>query len=158
MPSIKVKSLPIPLEPPFGIAVTATQEAFEGIREHYMLREEPIPQSELKWYYDQLEADKNEMTDFWSYCTETAAIAEAVLRGEDELGIMMVAAQAKKIQKVRPISESDIGEMPSYGTPEFWSWCRKRKQLKLQKEAAEGSQPKKALKKTQKAPKPQTSA
>jgi hypothetical protein len=26
--------------------------------------------------------------------------------------------------------------MPAYGSPEFWSWCRKRKQIRLEKEAA----------------------
>ena len=153
MPTIKIKSLPVPPVPPFGIAITATDEAFEGIREYYMLREEPIPQSELKWYYDQLEQDKKELDDFWSYCTETAAIAAAVARGEDELGIMMAAAEGKKIQKKMPINESDIGEMPSYGTPEFWAWCRKRKQLRLQKEAQKEAQKesKKPKEKTKKA-------
>lgn len=129
----------MPPEPPFGIAVTLTQEAFEGIRDYYAVRHEPIPQCDIKWYYDQIEEDKKEMADFWSYCTETLATAEAVLRGEDELGIMMAAAAAKKIQKKRPINESEIGEMPSYGTPEFWAWCRKRKQLRLQKEAAQSA-------------------
>jgi hypothetical protein len=43
---------------------------------------------------------------------------------------------AKQQEKKLPILESDIGPMPAYGTGEFWAWCHKRKQLKLQKEAA----------------------
>jgi hypothetical protein len=47
-----------------------------------------------------------------------------------------VYEKAKKEEKKKPLSEGDLGEKPPFGTPEFWAWARKSKQLRLQKEAA----------------------
>ena len=59
---------------------------------------------------------------------------EATMRGvTDEIALIKIEMEAKKKQKTLPIRESDIGPMPTYGSPEFWAWCRKRKQLKEQK-------------------------
>jgi hypothetical protein len=44
-------------------------------------------------------------------------------------------AKAQIEEKKKPIKETDLGPMPSYGTQEFWAWCMKRKKIRLQKEA-----------------------
>lgn len=138
-PVIKLKKplLAVPPPPPYGYAITKAGEAFEALREYYETRDEPIPQSDLRWYQQELEQEKKDHIEFWSYCAITEAIMEATMRGiTDEIALMKIEMEAKKRQKTLPIRESDIGPMPSYGTPEFWSWCRKRKQLKEQKEAS----------------------
>ena len=137
-PVIKLKKplLPVPPPPPYGYALTKAGEAFEALREYYETRDEPIPQADLRWYQDELEQEKKDHIEFWSYCAITEAIMEATMRGvTDEVTLMKIEMEAKKKQKTLPIRDSDSGPMPSYGTPEFWSWCRKRKQLKEQKEA-----------------------
>ena len=136
-PVIKLKkSLPIPPLPPYGITLTATQEAFEILREYYALRNEPIPQEDIKWYNAELITEAKEFDDFWERCCVTKAIMESVMRGDDEIAMIKVEMAAKAIQKTQPIRAEDIGPMPSYGTPDFWAWCSKRKKLRLQKDAA----------------------
>ena len=61
---------------------------------------------------------------------------EAVARGATDDEIWMAEAKAKLTEKKKPLTEADLGEMPAYGSPEFWAWCRKRKQIRLEKEAA----------------------
>ena len=134
---IKIKkSLPVPPPPPFGIALTKTGEAFEALREYYAQRDEAIPNEDIKWYEAELLEEKKEYNELWDRCCVTRAIMEAVVRGEDEMGLMMAEMAAKALEKKQPIRKEDIGQMPAYGTPEFWSWCRKRKLLKQQQDAA----------------------
>ena len=136
-PVIKLKKplLEVPTPPPYGYAITKAGEAFEALREYYETRDEPIPQSDLRWYQQELEQEKKDHIEFWSYCAITEAIMEATMRGvTDEIALMKIEMEAKKRQKTLPIRESDIGPMPTYRSPEFWSWCRKRKQLNEQKE------------------------
>lgn len=130
------KSLPVPPPPPYGIALTKATEAFEAIRAYYTERNEPIPQADLKWYQEELVLEKKEYDEFWDRCSVTLAIMESVVRGDDEVAMMKVELEARAKQKKQPIRVEDIGEMPPYGTREFWVWCHKRKQLKIQKEAA----------------------
>ena len=130
------KSLPIPPPPPYGITLTATQEAFEILRQYYAELDHPIPQEDLKWYNAELIAEAKEFDDFWERCCVTKAIMESVMRGDDEIAMIKVEMAAKAIQKTQPIRAEDIGPMPSYGTPDFWAWCSKRKKLRLQKDAA----------------------
>lgn len=135
--AIKIKkTLPVPIPPLNGISLTAASEAFEALRAYYAERDEPIPNQDLIWYEAELEAEKKEYEAFWERCCVTKAIMEAVLRGEDEIGIMKAEMAAKALEKKQPIRKDDIGAMPSYGTPEFWAWCRKRKLLKQQEDAA----------------------
>ena len=136
-PVIKLKKplLAVPPPPPYGYALTKAGEAFEALREYYEARDEPIPQADLRWYQEEIEQEKKDHAEFWSYCAITEAIMEATMRGvTDEVTLMKIEMEAKKKQKTLPIRESDIGPMPTYGSPEFWVWCRKRKQLKEQKE------------------------
>jgi hypothetical protein len=110
-------------------------EAFESIREYYESRDEPIPQADIKWFHTELEQEKKDAETFWSDCSVTKAYLDAVLKGatDDEIDIAVEKAQIE--QKKKPVKASDIGEMPTQGTPEFWAWCMKRKKLLLQKEA-----------------------
>jgi hypothetical protein len=127
------KGLPVP-PIPTGL-LTKAMEAFESIREYYESRDEPIPQADIKWLYSELEQEKKDDEAFWANCSVTKAYLDAVFRGctDDEIDIAMAKAQIE--EKKKPIKETDLGPMPSYGTQEFWAWCMKRKKIRLQKEA-----------------------
>lgn len=128
------KGLPIPPIPTGPL--TKAMEAFEALREYYESRDEPIPQSDIKWFHAELEQEKKDYTEFWADCSVTKATLDAIYRGATEDEIDMAVAKAQIEQKKKPIKETDIGPMPPHGTPEFWIWCHKRKKLRLQKEAA----------------------
>ena len=127
------KKLPIPT---FTEPLTKAMEAFEALREYYESRNESIPQADIKWIYEELEQEKKADKEFWDECPVTKAHLDAISRGasQDELEIAVAKAQIE--EKKKPIKETDLGPMPSYGTQEFWIWCHKRKQIRLQKEAA----------------------
>ena len=131
-----LKGLPVPPPPAPGVYVTKAMEAFENIREYCLMNGQPISQAEIKWYHDELALEKKEIDEFWDRCSVTKAVCDAVARGEDMDGILLAEAKAKLTERKEPIRETDIGEMPAHGTREFWAWCMKRKQLRLQKEAA----------------------
>jgi hypothetical protein len=131
-----LKGLPIPPPPAPGVYVTKAMEAFENIREYCIMNNQPISQADIKWYHDELALEKKEMDEFWERCSVTKAVHDAIARGEDMDGILLAEAKAKLTEKKEPLKESDIGEMPAHGTREFWAWCMKRKQLRLQNEAA----------------------
>ena len=126
----------IPPPPAPGVYVTKAMEAFEAIREYYTQRGQTIPQSDIKWFKEELAQEKKEYDEFWARHAVTKACIEGTLRGDDDWTITLAMNVAKQQEKKMPILESDIGPMPAYGTGEFWAWCYKRKQLKLQKEAA----------------------
>ena len=130
---IKIKNIPIP-----QVAYTTmASETFEGLREYYASRQEPIPQSDIQWYIDELAREKKELEDFWKTCPATKAILDAVARGEDELGMLIADQEGKKEQANVPAPiDMDPGPMPAYGTKDFWAWCHRRKQIRLKKEAA----------------------
>jgi hypothetical protein len=143
--TIKLKKqgplLSVPPPPPHGLALTPLAEAFEAIREYYAIRGQQIPQEDLKWYQTELALEKKEMDEFWQRCSVTKAIMEETMKSYttgkiDEIALMKVEIEAKALQKSLPIRKEDIGPMPSYGTPEFWAWCHRRKKLRLQEEAA----------------------
>jgi len=127
------KGLPLP-PVPTGL-LTKAMEAFEELREYYEARDEPIPQADIKWFYSELEQEKNENDTFWSECSVTKAYLDAVFKGATDDEIDIAVAKAKIEEKKKPIKETDLGPMPAYGTQEFWTWCMKRKKLRLQKEA-----------------------
>jgi hypothetical protein len=130
---LKLNLLPIPPIPTGPL--TKAMEAFEALREYYESRDEPIPQSDIKWFHAELEQEKKDYTEFWADCSVTKATLDAIYRGATEDEIDMAVAKAQIEQKKKPIKETDIGPMPPHGTPEFWIWCMKRKKLRLQKEA-----------------------
>ena len=130
------KLLAVPPKPPHGIATSVAGEAFEAIREYYANRDEPVPQEEIKWYQEELIAEKKQYDEFWDRCCVTRAIMESVMRGDDEIARIKDELAARANEKKQPIRPEDIGPMPPHGTPEFWSWCRKRKLLKAQQDAA----------------------
>jgi hypothetical protein len=127
------KGNPVPPVPTGSL--TKAMEAFESIREYYESRDEPIPQADIKWFYNELEQEKKETQEFWANCSVTKAYLDATYQGCTDDQINMTVAKAQIEEKKKPIKETDIGPMPSYGTQEFWAWCMKRKKLRLQKEA-----------------------
>lgn len=129
-------ALPIPPIPGQAVHLTKAMEAFESIREYYIQNRLPMPQSDIKWYHEELAQEKKEYDEFWARCAVTKACIEGTLRGDDDWTITLAMNAAKQAEKKLPILESEIGEMPPHGTGEFWAWCRKRKLLKEQKEAA----------------------
>ena len=129
-------ALAVPSPPAPGVYVTKAMEAFENIREYCLMNGQPISQADIKWYHEELALEKKEYDEFWDRCSVTKAIGDAIARGEDMDGVLLAEAKAKLTEKKEPIRETDIGEMPAHGTREFWAWCMKRKQLRLQKEAA----------------------
>lgn len=133
---IKISNLPVPPIPGPTIYLTKAMDAFESIREYYTERGLPIYQSDIKWYHQELEQEKKEFDEFWARCASTKVYIEGMLRGDDDSTITLAMNAARQSEKKMPILETDIGPMPDYGTGEFWAWCRKRKILKEQKEAA----------------------
>jgi hypothetical protein len=130
---ITLKGLPVPPIPTGPL--TKAMEAFEELREYYSSRDEPIPQSDIKWFLTELEQEKKADAEFWADCSITKVCLDGFLKGatDDELDIAVAKAQIE--EKKKPIKETDLGHTPSYGTPEFWAWCHKKKRLRLQKEA-----------------------
>ena len=133
---IKISNLPVPPIPGPSVYLTKAMEAFESIRDYYTQRGLPIPQSDIKWFHAELVQEKKEYDEFWTRCASTKACIEGTLRGDDDWTITLAMNAARQAEKKMPILETDIGPMPEYGTAEFWAWCRKRKLLKQQKEAA----------------------
>jgi hypothetical protein len=131
----KAIKTPCPPPPPAGSYLSPAAEAFEAVRLYCEGLGIEVPEEEIKHYYAELEKEKNEYTEFWSQhgCSVTMAILLAAANGED---MEIAQAKAKLVEKKKVITEDSIGEMPAYGTPEFWAWCRRRKELRLQKEAA----------------------
>ena len=62
-------------------------------------------------------------------------VKRGLLSGVTEEERFVAEQEAKKNEPVKPPSD-DLGPMPEYGSGEFWAWCRKRKQIRLAKEAA----------------------
>ena len=133
---IKLKKLRTPPPPAPGVYVTKAMEAFEAIREYYSLRGQEIPDEDIKWYKEELIAEKKEFDEFWERCEVTKVNMECVMRGDDDWTIALAVNAARQKVKTLPVHESDIGPMPDYGTSAFWAWCHKRKKLKEQKHAA----------------------
>jgi hypothetical protein len=133
---IKISKYIVPPIPGPSVHLTMAMEAFESIREYYTQRGLRIPQSDIKWYYQELAEEKKEYDAFWTRCAATKACIDGTLRGDDNWTIDLAVNAARQAEKKLPIQESDIGPMPEYGSGEFWAWCRKRKLLKEQKEAA----------------------
>jgi hypothetical protein len=134
---LRLKGLPVPPVPTGPLS--QAMEAFECMREYYESRNEPIPQSDIKWFNQELEQEKKEIEAFWADCLVTKTYLDAVYGGatDDEIDIAVAKAQInqKEEDAKKPVKETDLGPMPSYGTQEFWAWCNKRKKIRLQKEA-----------------------
>ena len=131
---IKIKKgLPIPPVDPCPMSQTA--EAFEILRDYYANLDEPIPQDDLKWYYEAVEQDKKDLEQVFILNPTYKAMLDAVESGVTEEERFVAEQEAKKNEPVKPPSD-DLGPMPEYGSGEFWAWCRKRKQIRLAKEAA----------------------
>jgi len=131
---IKIKKgLPIPPVDPCPMNQTA--EAFEILREYYANLNEPIPQEDLKWYYEAVEQDKKDLEQLYILNPTIKAILDAIESGATDEERFAAEQEAKKREPPKPPSD-DLGPMPEYGSGEFWAWCRKRKQIRLAKEAA----------------------
>ena len=123
------------LEIPKASYYSKALEAFTIIQEYYEAIDEPIPRSEIQWYIDELKTEKCEDDTFWEECSLTKAFLDATFAGED-VDIAVATASIAKVAIAKKPKESDLGPMPSYGSPEFWAWYRKRKQIRLQNEGA----------------------
>jgi len=128
------KGLPIP--PVNPCPVSNTEEAFEILREYYSEQEEPIPQSDLKWYYEAVEQDKKDMEKLWIENPTMKAMLDSVEQGHTDEQRLIAEQEAKKKEPVKELAADDPGPMPEYGSGEFWAWCRRRKAIRLAKEAA----------------------
>ena len=128
--------LPMPPIPSPSMYITKAMEAFEAIREYHAVNGEEPTQSDIKWYLAELEAEKKENDALWLENKVLKAIIDATNEGKDLEGIMMAEAAAMANEKPRPLTEIDLGPMPTHGTKDFWAWCMKRKQIRLAKEAA----------------------
>jgi hypothetical protein len=133
---IKISSLPVPPIPGPSQRMTKAMEAFESIREYYTNRGLRIPQSDIKWFYEEQKREKAEYDEFWARCAATKAFIDGTLSGQDDWTISLAMKVAREAEKKMPVLETDIGPMPDHGTQAFWAWCHKRKKLKEQKEAA----------------------
>jgi hypothetical protein len=133
---IKISTLPVPPIPGPSQLMSKAMEAFESIREYYTHRGLRIPQSDIKWFYEEQKREKAEYDEFWTRCAATKAFIDGTLSGQDDWTISLAMKAAREAEKKMPILETDIGPMPDYGTQAFWAWCHKRKKLKEQKEAA----------------------
>jgi hypothetical protein len=111
-------------------------EIFLILRDYYESKGATVAEEDVKWYKEELEREKKELATFWEDCSVTKACLDAFARGETDEVIEQIQEKAKKEEKKKPLTEGDLGEKPAYGTPEFWAWARKSKQLRLQKEAA----------------------
>jgi len=111
-------------------------EAFLIMCEYYESKGTCPSQEDIQWYKEELEREGKEVAAFWEDCSVTKACLDAFTRGETEEVLNAVYEKAKKEEKKKPLTEGDLGEKPAFGTPEFWTWARKSKQLRLQKEAA----------------------
>lgn len=127
---IKVKTLSVP--PVNQNPVGLTEEAFENLREWRLSHGQEICQEDLKWYYAELEEDKKKMETYLTENPSYKAMIDSVAQGFSDEQREAATAEAKKKE---PVSD-DLGPMPEYGSKEFWAWCRKRKEIRLKKEAA----------------------
>ena len=130
----KIKSgLPVP---PVNLnPLSQTEIAFEIIREYCSENGEPISQEDLKWYYEQLEQDKKDMEQYWISNPTIKAVLDAIKQGLNDEQRFLSEQEARKREPVK-VDTGELGSMPEYGSGEFWAWCRKRKALRLAKEAA----------------------
>lgn len=111
-------------------------EAFLLVRDYYESKGTCVTEEDIQWYKEELERERKEVAAFWEDCSVTKACLDAFTRGETEEVLNAVYEKAKKEEKKKPLAEGDLGEKPPFGTPEFWAWARKSKQLRLEKEAA----------------------
>jgi uncharacterized protein YneR len=111
-------------------------EVFLILRDYYESKGTTVTEEDVKWYKEELERENKELAAFWEDCSVTKACLDAFARGETDEVIQQVQEKAKKEEKKKPLTEGDLGEKPAFGTPEFWAWAHKSKQLRLQKEAA----------------------
>jgi hypothetical protein len=111
-------------------------EAFLIMCDYYESKGTCPSQEDIQWYKEELERERKEVATFWEDCSVTKACLDAFTRGETEEVLNAVYEKAKKEEKKKPLAEGDLGEKPPFGTPEFWAWARKSKQLRLEKEAA----------------------
>jgi hypothetical protein len=125
---VKTKNIPPINLNPIGL----TAEAFENIREWRLNHGEDITKEDLDWYYEALEEDKKEELAYFSENPTYKVILDSVNQGHTD--IQRETAEAS-VRKEEPISD-DPGPMPEYGSKDFWAWCRRRKEIRLKKEAA----------------------
>lgn len=89
----KLKQKPIIPCPP---NITKAVEAFQIIKEYYEAIEEPIPNSEIQWYIDELARETYENNAFWEECIVTKTFLDACGTKEDEDVLWKRAMQKRK--------------------------------------------------------------
>ena len=111
-------------------------EAFIILRDYCASQGKTVTKEDIQWYQDELEREKKELAGFWDKCSVTKACLDAFAKGSSEEELEKVEKLAKLTEKKEPLTKDTLGEKPPFGTPEFWAWARKSKQLRLQEEAA----------------------
>lgn len=111
-------------------------EAFIILRDYCASQGKTVTKEDIQWYQEELEREKKELAGFWDKCSVTKACLDAFAKGSSEEELEKVEKLAKLSEKKEPLTKDTLGEKPAFGTPEFWAWARKSKQLRLQEEAA----------------------
>lgn len=134
MPKFKVVKVNALIVPPVNQNPSSLlEEAFENLREWRITHDEAITQEDLKWYYGELENEKQEATNYFTTNPGYKVLIDSVLQGYND---EQLAAAESVVRKNAPETPDDPGPMPVYGSKEFWAWCHKRKMIRLKKEAA----------------------
>ena len=127
-----VKAKPLTVPPVNLSPCSLTEEAFENIRQWRLDHGETPTQDDLKWYYNVIEIDKKEQETYFQENPTYKAMLDSVEKGYSDEQRELAE---KAVRKEEPLSD-DPGPMPEYGSKEFWAWCRRRKEIRLKKEAA----------------------
>jgi hypothetical protein len=134
MPKVKVVRVNALSSPPVNLCpTTLLEEAFENVREWRINHGETLTQEDLKWYYKEVEDEKEAATKYFTENPGYKVLIDSVLQGYND---EQLAAAESIVRKNAPEAPEDPGPMPEYGSKEFWAWCRKRKEIRLKKEAA----------------------
>ena len=109
---------------------TESGQIFEQMRIWRVNHGEEITKEDVAWYNEALEQEKKDNEKFLDDNPTIREMLNAVAQGKTD------EERDEAEKKVRKALPEELGPMPSYGSSEFWAWCRRRKEIRLEKEAA----------------------